>query len=108
MWIVPPVFARIAYGVKFTDGITGKAIPAEEPRLSGGEAQAAGRELLSMDMELRRLMFNTYNMGIGFVIALAPENAEKAVEFLDSRGFPAWEIGYVEEAQGMAAGLYFE
>jgi phosphoribosylformylglycinamidine cyclo-ligase len=108
VWIVPPIFARIAYGVKVTDGVTGNDLPAEEPRLSGAEAQAAGRELLSTDAALGRLMFNTYNMGIGFVIALAPENAEKAVEFLDSRGFPAWEIGRVEKAQGTAAELYFE
>jgi phosphoribosylformylglycinamidine cyclo-ligase len=105
VWIVPPIFARIAYGVKVTSGTE---INAPAPRLSGAEAQAAGRELLSTDAELRRLMFNTYNMGIGFVIALAPENTEKAIEFLDNRGFSAWEIGRVEEAQGTAAELYFE
>ena len=46
-------------------------------------------------------MFNTFNMGIGFVIALAPETAGAAIEFLDSQGFPAREIGRVEQGSGM-------
>jgi phosphoribosylformylglycinamidine cyclo-ligase len=42
-------------------------------------------------------MFNTFNMGIGFVLALAPENVRQAIEHLDDMGFPAWEIGHVEK-----------
>ncbi|MDR2095858.1 MAG: phosphoribosylformylglycinamidine cyclo-ligase [Treponema sp.] len=107
-WIVPPIFARIAYGVKTTGGGASDEDKTSEDRgLSGAEAQAAGMELLGADAELRKLMFNTYNMGIGFVIALAPENVEEAVERLDGRGFPAWEIGRVEESPS-AGGIYFE
>jgi len=40
-------------------------------------------------------MFNTFNMGIGFVLALRPEDASKAIEFLDSQGYPAYKIGRV-------------
>ncbi|MDR1901340.1 MAG: phosphoribosylformylglycinamidine cyclo-ligase [Treponema sp.] len=111
IWIVPPIFARIAYGVKVTDGGAldkSAAIPAVDRRSAGAEAQAAGIDMLSTDAELAKLMFNTYNMGIGFVIALAPEHVEKAVECLDNQGFPAWEIGYVEEAKGWEGGIYFE
>jgi phosphoribosylaminoimidazole (AIR) synthetase len=39
-------------------------------------------------------------MGIGFVLALAPEDSRKTIEFLDDRGFPAWEIGRVERGNG--------
>jgi phosphoribosylformylglycinamidine cyclo-ligase len=46
-------------------------------------------------------MFNTYNMGIGFVLALAPEDSGKAIVFLGDRGFPAWEIGRVETGNGV-------
>jgi phosphoribosylformylglycinamidine cyclo-ligase len=49
-------------------------------------------------------MFNTFNMGIGFVMALAPADVCVAIEHLDSMGFPAWQIGHVEKA---AEGLRF-
>jgi phosphoribosylformylglycinamidine cyclo-ligase len=51
-------------------------------------------------------MFNTFNMGIGFVLALDPADSEKALACLEDRGFPAWEIGRVEAAA--APGLRFE
>jgi phosphoribosylformylglycinamidine cyclo-ligase len=43
-------------------------------------------------------MFNTFNMGIGFVMALAPADVQATIEHLDSMGFPAWQIGHVEKA----------
>jgi phosphoribosylformylglycinamidine cyclo-ligase len=49
-------------------------------------------------------MFNTFNMGIGFVMALAPADVRQVIEHLDSMGFPAWQIGHVEKA---AEGLRF-
>ena len=70
-WKIPPIFERIARGVK-----------------SSGET----------DSETKKLMFNTYNMGIGFVLALAPQDVQKAAAFLEDKGFPAWEIGRVEKA----------
>ncbi|GHU75128.1 phosphoribosylformylglycinamidine cyclo-ligase [Spirochaetia bacterium] len=96
-WPVPPIFARLAYGVK-TSG---------RGELSGGAAEKAGYEMLKTDAELKRLMFNTYNMGVGFVLALKPGDVKQAAEFLDSRGFPAWEIGRVEPARGAGGELYF-
>jgi phosphoribosylformylglycinamidine cyclo-ligase len=87
-WTIPPIFERIAWGVA-RDGAGG----AE----SGGKT---GAELLKTDEALWGLMFNTFNMGIGLVLALAPEDSRKAVEYLDSRGFPAWEIGRVEAGTG--------
>jgi phosphoribosylformylglycinamidine cyclo-ligase len=45
-------------------------------------------------------MFNTYNMGIGFVIALSPENVSRAASFLESKGFPCWEIGRAAAGKG--------
>jgi phosphoribosylformylglycinamidine cyclo-ligase len=40
-------------------------------------------------------MFHTYNMGIGFILAVAKEDAKTAIEFLNKEGFPAYEIGSV-------------
>lgn len=84
-WPIPPIFARIAYGAA-TDG---------KGPLRSAAAQQEGERLLREDPELRRSMFNTYNMGIGFVLALKKEDAQAAIEFLDSQGYPAWEIGRV-------------
>jgi phosphoribosylformylglycinamidine cyclo-ligase len=95
-WAVPPIFARIAAG----------AAGLEET--GGAEAQRRGARLLDSDPALRKMMFNTYNMGIGFVLALAPEDAGKAVEYLDGRGFPAWEIGRAVQAGAESPGIRFE
>ncbi|MDR1787619.1 MAG: phosphoribosylformylglycinamidine cyclo-ligase [Treponema sp.] len=84
-WALPPIFSRIAAGVA--------GLPLE-----GAAAQEAGARLLASDEALRRLMYNTFNMGIGLVLALAPADARAAIDYLDSQGFPAFEIGHVEEA----------
>ncbi|GHV64567.1 phosphoribosylformylglycinamidine cyclo-ligase [Spirochaetia bacterium] len=80
-WTVPPIFERIAAGV------------------DAGNSNTAA---------IKKLMFNTYNMGIGFVLALAPADVRRAIEYLDSRGFPAWEIGRVDTAKGEHAEVRFE
>jgi phosphoribosylformylglycinamidine cyclo-ligase len=86
-WRIPPIFARIASGAAGTG-------------LSGAAAQEHGMALLDSDAALRKLMFNTYNMGIGFVIAAAPGDSKTVIEYLDGMGFPAWEIGRAEAAAG--------
>jgi phosphoribosylformylglycinamidine cyclo-ligase len=93
-WTVPPIFARLAAG-------------AAGRSETGAEAQWIGEELLRTDPAIKRLLFNTYNMGIGFVLVLAPEDAAGAAAFLESRGFPAWEIGRVEKPQGCAGQVRF-
>jgi phosphoribosylformylglycinamidine cyclo-ligase len=97
-WTIPPIFARIAAGVAGTDvvGTTGVAGPAT---ISGAKAQELGAELLKTNSELKKQMFNTFNMGIGFVLALAPEDCNSAIEYLDSKGFPSWEIGTIEASE---------
>jgi len=81
-WIIPAIFNRIAAGI---------AGLAE----TGVKAEKAGAELLKTDKALRAMMFNTFNMGIGFVIALDKRDAARAREILDDGGFPSWEIGNV-------------
>jgi phosphoribosylformylglycinamidine cyclo-ligase len=87
-WTIPPIFNRIACGAA---GVTAK---------TGAAAEHAGAECLAADSALRRMMFNTFNMGIGFVIALDRADLPGAVELLDNRGFPAWEIGRVTAGSG--------
>jgi phosphoribosylformylglycinamidine cyclo-ligase len=40
-------------------------------------------------------MYHTYNMGIGFILAVAASDAEESVNFLNKAGFPAYRIGRV-------------
>jgi phosphoribosylformylglycinamidine cyclo-ligase len=86
-WNIPPIFARLAAGC-YNAGC------------SGPLAQRQGQELLKVDAALQKQMFNTFNMGIGFVLALSPSDVKAAKEHLDNCGFPSWEIGYVEKAAG--------
>jgi phosphoribosylformylglycinamidine cyclo-ligase len=86
-WTIPPIFARIASGVADTG-------------LTGAQAERSGAERIKRDDALRKLLFNTFNMGIGFVLALAPEDSRRAIETLDAFGYPAWEIGRVAPARG--------
>ncbi|MBD5172365.1 MAG: phosphoribosylformylglycinamidine cyclo-ligase [Bacteroides sp.] len=48
-----------------------------------------------------REMFNIYNMGIGMVIAVSRDEAERAVEVLQAEGIDARTIGYVAEGKGV-------
>jgi phosphoribosylformylglycinamidine cyclo-ligase len=89
-WDIPPIFARLAAGC-YNAGC------------SGPLAQKQGAELLKVDAALQKQMFNTFNMGIGFVLALSPADVKTAKEHLDNMGFPSREIGYVEKANGNAA-----
>ncbi|MDR3168060.1 MAG: phosphoribosylformylglycinamidine cyclo-ligase [Treponema sp.] len=107
-WTIPPIFARIAYGLKDGSLPGVKAGGEISPGLRGAAAQEAGTELLATDRALKKLMFNTYNMGIGFVLALAPEDAAGAISFLGDRGFPAWEIGRVAPPREQAGEVRFE
>jgi phosphoribosylformylglycinamidine cyclo-ligase len=99
-WAIPPIFARIAAGVVGA-GSDGPAA------VSGAKAQEFGAELLKTNSELKRQMFNTFNMGIGFVLALAPGDCRSAIEYLDSKGFPAWEIGKIEASEKKRGALRF-
>jgi phosphoribosylformylglycinamidine cyclo-ligase len=66
------------------------------PPIFGKIAKAASLGLESNEM------YNTYNMGIGFVIAMRQAFAEEAVRFLRDRGVKAWNIGSVAAAEGDA------
>jgi len=48
-----------------------------------------------------REMFNIFNMGVGMVIALDAEEAQKAVDILASHGEQASVIGRVTDSEGV-------
>ena len=45
-------------------------------------------------------MDRTFNMGIGMIAVVAPEDAPQALDVLAARGRPAWHIGSIEAADG--------
>ena len=45
------------------------------------------------------MMYNTYNMGIGMMLALDASDADKAVKVLNEAGEKAWIVGEVEEGE---------
>jgi len=49
-------------------------------------------------------MFETFNMGIGFVLIVEPGRVEKAIGVLANTGNDAWPIGEVVEGSGVTLG----
>ena len=43
-------------------------------------------------------MFNTFNMGVGMVAVVAPEDAEKAIDTLKANGVEAYKLGELVES----------
>lgn len=48
-----------------------------------------------------RDLYSVFNMGIGFVVAVAPENAEKVLEIAKANGEQAYQIGRVSSTEGV-------
>ncbi len=48
-----------------------------------------------------RDMFNTFNMGVGMVVTVAPEDADRAAEVLAANGQEAYRLGVVEAGEGV-------
>ncbi len=46
-----------------------------------------------------KVMYNTYNMGIGMVLAVAPENAQKAIEAIEAAGDKAYVVGKIQDGE---------
>ena len=45
------------------------------------------------------MMYNTYNMGLGMVLALDPSDVDKAVAAIEAAGEAAYVVGKVEAGE---------
>ena len=45
------------------------------------------------------MMYNTFNMGIGMIVAVDPADAEKAIEAIRAAGDTPYVIGSIEEGE---------
>jgi phosphoribosylformylglycinamidine cyclo-ligase len=41
-------------------------------------------------------MYRTFNCGVGMVIALSAQDADKAIELMNAKGEKAWKIGMIK------------
>ena len=55
------------------------------------------REIQERSRINEREMFRTFNMGVGMVLILGPQNAQRALQMLEKTGPKAWVIGEVIE-----------
>ena len=46
-------------------------------------------------------MFNTFNMGVGMVLTVAAEDADKTIEILQANGQDAYRLGTIVEGDGV-------
>jgi phosphoribosylformylglycinamidine cyclo-ligase len=51
-------------------------------------------------------MYNTFNMGIGFVLLVSPHQSKQAISYFESEQIPAFEIGEVINGSGELVGLF--
>jgi phosphoribosylformylglycinamidine cyclo-ligase len=96
--------------------ITGGGLPENLPRCLG-EGLSVAVNLESWDVppifqwlaEAGRVklgeMFNTFNMGIGFVLVVPPTQAEQTRLWFEERGIAAYQMGEVIEGDGRVLGL---
>ena len=45
------------------------------------------------------MMYNTYNMGIGMMIAVDPSQKDAAIKAIEAAGDTAYEIGYIRAGE---------
>ena len=46
-----------------------------------------------------RDMFNTFNMGVGMCVTVAPEDVDKSLSILKAEGIDAYVLGHIEESE---------
>ena len=46
-----------------------------------------------------QMMYNTYNMGLGMVIAVNPEDVDKAMEAIRAAGDQPYVVGHIEAGE---------
>ena len=63
------------------------------------EVPAIFRLLAAKGDIAEEMMYNTFNMGLGMVIAVAPEDKEKAMAAIAAAGETAYVVGRIDEGE---------
>ncbi|MCY6356137.1 phosphoribosylformylglycinamidine cyclo-ligase [Clostridium sp. ZS2-4] len=94
------------YKIKGMANITGGGFYENIPRMFKGdftavinkksfEIPSVFKYIMSLGVEEEH-MYNTFNMGIGFVLCVSREDVEKIISEIEDMGSKAYEIGHVE------------
>jgi phosphoribosylformylglycinamidine cyclo-ligase len=115
---VKPIHAALKSGLPIHGmaHITGGGLPENLPRCLGAgqtvKINPDSWELLPIFRWLQQQgnvpitdMFNTFNMGIGYVVLLPAESAQQAIELFTEQGLKAAQIGEVIAGNGELVGL---
>ncbi len=115
---VKPVLTALQHGLEIHGmaHITGGGLPENLPRcLSQGQAVKINPDswtILPIFEWLARegdvnpaAMFNTFNMGIGFVVLVSADQVTETIHHFQSQNIPAYAIGQVISGQGELVGL---
>jgi phosphoribosylformylglycinamidine cyclo-ligase len=115
---VKPVLAALQHGLEIHGmaHITGGGLPENLPRCLGqGQAVKINPDswtVLPIFEWLARegnvnpaAMFNTFNMGIGFVVLVSADQVTETIHHFESQNIPAYAIGQVISGQGELVGL---
>lgn len=63
------------------------------------EVPAIFKLLQSKGNIAEQMMYNTYNMGLGMVLAVSPEDKERVMEAISAAGDTPYEVGYCEAGE---------
>jgi phosphoribosylformylglycinamidine cyclo-ligase len=115
---VKPILDALKAGIEIHGmaHITGGGLPENLPRCLGVnqtvEIDQDGWEILPIFHWLAvegkvapKDMFNTFNMGIGFVVIVPPEQVDRTLQFFEAQDLKASNIGTVIEGSGELVGL---
>ncbi len=110
---VKPILEGMAQGLDFHGmaHITGGGLPENLPRCLGANQSIKVNynswEILPVFKWLAQVgqvslaeMFNTFNMGIGFVVLVSPAQVQLTLNWFNSQGIAAFEIGEVISGDG--------
>jgi phosphoribosylformylglycinamidine cyclo-ligase len=116
---VKPVLAALKAGLEVHGmaHITGGGLPENLPRCLGtGQSiqiksgswniPAVFEWLAKAGSVGAEAMYNTFNMGIGFVLVLPPHQVEQAITHFQEQNIPAYTIGEVVTGSGELVGLF--
>ncbi|BAY17244.1 phosphoribosylformylglycinamidine cyclo-ligase [Anabaenopsis circularis NIES-21] len=116
---VKPVLAARQAGIEIHGmaHITGGGLPENLPRCLGKnqtikinpnswKIPATFQWLAEVGAVRDEAMFNTFNMGIGFVLLIPPQQVEQTISFFTSQNIPAFAIGEVIPGAGTLEGLF--
>ena len=112
IYVKPMLALMDAVNVKSVAHITGGGFFENIPRaLPDGCAAQIDRsavkvlpifDLIAKTGEIpEREMFNTFNMGVGMIAVVSPEDADRAVETLKASGEDAYVLGEIVEGEGV-------